>query len=346
MPYQAGPGTIIVCARALLRNRVALQKRLAETQSNLKASNLHLDRYANVLYHNNSILESFPKSWTCACLLTIPRSGTWYTSYLFEYFYQSLAHISRDAWEPAFRLFPELTLAKLHAHSICPGFIEFYHGKLRPEWDTLEFKIPGINSGYLLLQQNQKLFSPLQNPQARIIHLYRNPLDQAISICRHLKHHLLANEVGDVDDLFGFIRNVNLESYIKIHFTFEKMREAFPANILMIPYEEMIACPEATFSRMLNFYGISLKSEMAQAALKRAISLASIDNMKALENKSGESLGKDQACLTERHIRSGSVGQWKDRLTSSELGYINDRLAKFEIRLETFDIGRPRALAS
>lgn len=254
---------------------------------------------------------------------TMPRSGTWMCAMLFHAFngYLNSYEIISDRIR-LFNFYPDLKLNKFHNHLIFPGF-RGASGKwdLRPMWDKLDFYVEGYDVGSPMLA-GKPFFDPCQNPSARVIYVYRNPLDQCVSFYRHGKNHVncrLTYAVRNGREQFisnanEFAEWVGLESYLKQFLTFHYMRNRCP-NLLMVRYEDLVRTPREVFKGMLSFLGISTGEEEKAEALNRAVEYVNAENLKKLEQKLGRALGNDQRTNGESHMRGGLVGSWREHLS-------------------------------
>ncbi len=121
-----------------------------------------------------------------AVLCTLPRSGTWYTFYFLEFFNSFLSQTGLAIkTQHHYEEYPALGFRKFHSHTIFPGFVEDYDGPLRAAWDDLKFHHPGANFAYDEIASRADEFYPARNPDARVVYLYRNPLDQSVSLFHH-----------------------------------------------------------------------------------------------------------------------------------------------------------------
>jgi hypothetical protein len=86
-------------------------------------------------------------------------------------------------------------------------------------------------------------------------------------------------------------------------------------NVLTVRYEDLLDAPYVTFAKIVRHIG----DEWDQERFETALSLTAFDNLQAEEQSKGfvEAQG-------ERFFRKGRRGQWKDVLTSKQVGVIED----------------------
>jgi hypothetical protein len=261
-------------------------------------------------------------------MATMPRSGTWYSFYFFEFL--DLFMAGRDSLNTRLDLhvYHALKLGKLHTHCICPGFLRACQGGR-------------------FIEGNQKVFSPLQNPDIRIVYLYRNPLDQIVSYYRHIQKHRqettrsIATESGDevvFTDLSHFLRTAGVDGYIKQYWTYHYMKTKVPDRLFLLPYEELMASPPHAFVRVLKFLDLDLDPDRTalKAAFKKALNATKLGSLKNLEKALGSSLGRDQTDVEESHLRGGHIGKWKCQISQEDLRFIQARLNSFGLDLANF----------
>ena len=290
---------------------------------------------------------------------TMPRSGTWYNRY-FLFFYNRLLNgdngseiIAKVIKNP-----PNIETAIqdygrtigidifFASHFLCPGF-DAYHGKYREPWDALRFYVDGFDGGTKQLQEIG-IVSPFINPKVRVVYVYRNPLDQAVSFFHHSLHHKdgrhrcytdAKGQLVPILSVSQYIHETGIDAYIKQFFTYHIMREWFPNNILMLKYEDLVRDPGAHFKKILNYFGHKVKIFEHQKAFEEALRLSSKDSMKKIENSLGRSLGNDQKNRRDRHVRDSRIGKWKDYLSAEDCNKIEERLQQFGLTLTQFETG-------
>jgi len=283
---------------------------------------------------------------------TLPRSGTWYSFYFFEFLNAVITRGSKVKAQHGFEEYQALGFKKYHVHSIFPGFLDEYQGPFRKHWNLLEFHHPGVNYGYKLVEKERDVFFPSRNADARVVYFYRNPLDQAVSLFHHqsdskveetdqpvLKylHHGQTLSIGTPAE---FLRIKGIDSFIKQYFTFHVMLDAYRANLLMVPYEEMVTDPEKTFISILAFVGFRVDDGPMRQAVKTALELVSMEKMKDLESKLGRSLAGDQL-ENHSHMRGGQIGKWTDHLSHEDVNFTAGRLRAFDLSLDDFILTPP-----
>jgi len=290
-----------------------------------------------------------------ALLATMPKSGTWYNHYFFYFYHSLLSGKSASEIEMPIpdsytkkvncRMRETLGLSHLHVcHTTCPEY-EGQLGELEEKWRALKFYVSGYEYGSTLIDDESYLFSPRYNENVRILYYFRNPLDQALSYFRHTRKHKDLRHWSYIDennqqcfiyDMRTFLFSVGLDAYIKQYLTFKLVQKAYPDNVLMLPYEHLIAQPERIFEQVLNHFGHNIDLQGDRALFQQALQMSSRDNLSKLENKMGKAMAGDQADPNERHIRDGSAGKWREYISAEDICLVEERLNTFGLSLAEF----------
>ena len=290
---------------------------------------------------------------------TLTRSGTWYCRCFFFALHKLLKGDVFDSTELVREFYAEnrefgkeikntLGLDKLIiAHATCPGFKEHYNGDLRTAWEKLEFYGEGHvhDNGDLIMQKGRrkKVFDPCYNRNSKIVYIYRNPLDSAMSFMKSLENYKnpqvmykkdAAGNKLPFESEKDYVYSAGLDAFIKQFFTFKAMREMFPGNILMIRYEDLLREPEKIFTVMLRHFGFASRSDRERDLVRQALELSSQSNLKAAEHNLGTSLANDRARPGDTQIRGGAVGKWKAVFNQTDLERVEKRMNDFNLSLK------------
>jgi hypothetical protein len=283
---------------------------------------------------------------TFCIIATMPRSGTWMTKFFF-YCYNNL-YKSRSIVDdkiPDFNYYDKINMAVHHSHTVFPSFTHIYKSGHRNDWDHLDFYVNGYNYGYSFLEANKKYFSPQHNPDLRVVYIYRNPLDQAVSFFQHAQNHkdekhryIVQNgQKKYFQDVNDFIITVGITSYLKQFLSFYLVREQYSDQLLFVPYEELKRDLKATYKNILHFMGHEI-TPLNNNYIMDALKFIDMKNLKSLEVKLGHSIGDDQLLFGESHMRGGQIGKWKEHLNNSSLRFVQQKLEKFNLSLDFFII--------
>jgi hypothetical protein len=312
---------------------------LARMTDENAALSQQLDRHTLSIALWGSETVRIPRGYTIGFLSTMPRSGTWYAFHFFENFYRQLTRHELGYERHHFEVYPELALAKAHVHANCPGFIEHCRGPERDAWNALSGELPGYDYAAEFVAANRQHFSPTTNRRVRIIYLYRNPLDQIVSVYHHFRRHRdYQGMIARIPDERALLRETGLDSYIKQFLTFRHMATAFPDNVMLVSYEELMRAPAGAFSRMLEFWNLRVDSAERRSALAKSLENSSVAKLRELETKLGHSLADDRVDRTESHIQSGEIGRWRQVFDNTDLAYAGARLQQFGMSLGDFTL--------
>lgn len=304
----------------------------------------------------------------------MPKSGTWYCHCFFHSYhaclsfrrYSLLAALCNERLRRRW-LQPDLVAAlragkirdKSHpqllgldtlyiCHSICPGYRSL-DDPWRSAWTSLNFYMEGYNYGETLAKEDFSFtLNPVHTNTAKIIYLFRNPLDQLVSYWRHAQWHVDPKHLTKpgidgnripIKGFWDFVFNGSaLDSFIKQYHTFRVVHARYPANVLMVSYEDLVAQPDQCFARMLRFMGHNIQQPKQRYSFQQALRMTTREAMIEAESALGRALANDQRIASERHVRDGKVGKWQEWFSDADVALVNERLARFGLSLEDFVI--------
>ena len=282
-------------------------------------------------------------------IATIPKSGTWYCHYFFHFYQQYLRGADHSGLEVTIQPHraPDLGLDIMFiSHTVCPGFYA-YQGEWRSAWDRLTFRDPAYNWAMDLINDRPHWYDPGMNENARIVLIYRNPLDQAVSYFQYAQNHREgrkrhyrdeAGELRPLESAGDYLRHVGLESYVKQFLSFRIMRDYFPDRILMLSYESLLREARDGFFKILKHFGHNPGLPQHHPRFSAALEASGMGAMKQLEDRLGRSLANDRLDPAERHVRDGAVGKWRRHLNPADIQAAIGFLKRFKISLEEFEL--------
>jgi hypothetical protein len=172
----------------------------------------------------------------------------------------------------------------------------------------------------------------------KVVLLVRDPADVAVSQYHQWKFRMRPGkkslneypEHGDEVPIQDFViaRKAGLDKAIA--FLNEWARE-LPRleQLLIVRYEDMRADPRATLARILAFIG----TPGDPAAIEDAVTYASFENMRRLEERSsfwlagGRMKARDKSNPESFKTRRGKVGGWRDYFDAAAVAQIEQRIA-------------------
>ena len=143
----------------------------------------------------------------------------------------------------------------------------------------------------------------LNNRDVRFVFIFRNPLDQFVSMYNHLKNHKSGiirgyfNKYGTFNyfsDLADMIINGALDSYLKLYASYAWSLPFYTGQIKMVSYESFIRDPLAGMKSILDFVDTMPDYELIANELQQALACSQPEALKRVENKLGTTLADDQ----------------------------------------------------
>lgn len=135
------------------------------------------------------------------------------------------------------------------------------------------------------------------------------PIEKAVQmICSH--SHTLAK--------VGRKLNIQVSQYLGTwSYHLQSWENVHRNNILVIKYEDMIANPQETFSKLVNYVGLNY----SQDQISKAIEEVSFSKIQQQEN---EKPFREAPKKTKQFFRSGKVGGWRNEITNEQAKLIID----------------------
>ena len=162
---------------------------------------------------------------------------------------------------------------------------------------------------------------------SRVVHLYRNPLDFAVSIFFHFYQGYGREISGPVEVL-----DRELDSYIERYLSYREVAKAGNTNLLRISYEDLVTYPEACLGMVLRWLG----TEPDPSIIKMATQHSRVETVRQFEEAGMPIDARTQ--FTGRFARNGSIGQWKQYFGSADVERTRQRLSTHGIKLEEFTL--------
>jgi hypothetical protein len=170
---------------------------------------------------------------------------------------------------------------------------------------------------------------------SRVIFLYRNPFDQAVSFYEQLfvKSHKAREEHAAY---FGYCKNPSemlraiTPTYLKFYLSHKETYFQHPDKVLFIPYERLKTSTKESLYRFLRFIGHT----PYEAALNEAVNCSTINKIKDLEKKEGQTLGWDLSNPAESHMSEGKIGRYNECFETDDILWLQQTYAQYGINLE------------
>lgn len=283
-------------------------------------------------------------------IATIPRSGTWALQYLMGTFDSLIKNTARaNPFDIAFSHLPEIGLDLLSiGHHYCPGLARIGGQRYR-QWQALAREpLPGWDWASSFLARYAEYLDPDSRASVRIVIVYRNPLDQAVSFCRQMLQPFNSHYAGairaddgvrvDVGNVSEFLRRVGAANYVRYFISYWWGRELWNERLKFVRYEDLIYQREETLESLITFLRGPLNAA-EQDAFRRALELTSARALRELESQRNRSIGDpgERAHGTNhRHIMDGRAGTWREVLRPEDAEFCRTILAEWNIPLEAF----------
>lgn len=168
--------------------------------------------------------------------------------------------------------------------------------------------------------------------KARIVFLYRNPLDYAVSLYFQRQANL-PDKMMPYPTPSSYLDRA-LDYYIEHVMGVRPLIQSH--HILPVSYERLRRAPQASFGTAIEWLGLPLDI----GALDRAISFADFSVMKQQEKEDKENGDGYFASGTSAafHMRKGQVGDWKNHFDDADISRIEARLRDHGLTLRQFEL--------
>lgn len=268
-------------------------------------------------------------------LATIPKSGTNMLHYFFYYYDNGICNNDLDHDEaiknkpaPYLDLIDSKLGKFLIGHGYCCGFKK-QDGKITNSWENLS-----INKGFIPLEESihtlKKFLDPYHNKFLKIGFVYRNPFDQLVSMYKYI------DMLYKIKELY----NIELDSYIKVYYTFKVMKSMFPDKIKFFKYEDIMRNRREALLNMIDFFQPE-DNYFNNESFEKALHLTSKNEIQKMEKRSGFLLSGKRVVGTEHrasHITDGKIGKWKscEYISDDVISYLHQRFHEFDINTSDF----------
>jgi len=286
---------------------------------------------------------AYPKVSRVGLISTMPKSGTLYMMNVLWCYSQFLEGKTIDLMpreQYPFLLNGISARVYRGGHWEAPGYRDIMStiDPLYSSWSNLRYYADPLDTG---------IFSPLaphdtnpyENTEARIIHVYRKPLDQFWSWYNYVetyfpenyKQFIRSGESFKIETLEDSIFEASsLKSYIKRWHTFKVMADHFPQNFFLIKYDELMSYPKQKFKEMLTFLGSPIVTQLQEDALAAALGATNLTKLKKDKEKYGD-IGR------AFHITDGRSNTGEQHISSQNIERIEAEFKRFGYSLADFD---------
>lgn len=252
-------------------------------------------------------------------IATMIRSGTLWCQWFFNIY---ATQQYKEWWNPVWQKYMNLDFFVI-------GHAEYPYAEKNSMRDTLKYCVNGYRNINSHRDSNYCTITDYISQESQMVYIYRNPLDQMISMHNHCKNHKNNDSFayGQLS-LYDFVFDYALESYIKQFLSWYAVRDQ--ENILLIQYAQLKRNTAESFKKIIQHLNILFDEEKFIYALAHSQTAV----LKIVETVKG--LAYDRRHDGDTHIHSSEVGQWKDHFDSAILYRIEKRLNKYDLSLDFF----------
>ncbi len=187
--------------------------------------------------------------------------------------------------------------------------------------------IDGI--GLKEITRSHSLFQRIYWKKSPVLHLYRNPLDYAVSLYyyKHKKRLELANRCRNPNEVL----KLKFGNYVAMYKSYQNAAREGKYKVLRISYENLIMKPEFYLTAVLQWLGHEPELQIIEDSLLAS----SIQNVRRAE-KIGEVMNPEASNLVGSFINSGQIGQWKKHFNVDDYKRWKKAFRGHEIELDSF----------
>ena len=172
---------------------------------------------------------------------------------------------------------------------------------------------------------------------SRVLHIYRNPLDFAVSyyIFRYEYHPDLAGTVsGPVE-----VMDMHLDEFAAMYLSYRQASTDTNARVLSLCYEDIVRYPEVCFGTVLRWLGIEPQPSLVSTAVEYSSThTTALIGAGEIWQRNGTPPADPAkiAAFTDKFVKEGSVGQWREYFDESDVRRVREKLNKAGINLQEF----------
>ena len=165
--------------------------------------------------------------------------------------------------------------------------------------------------GLTEITRSHSLFQDIFWKRSPVLHLYRNPLDYAVSLYnyKHKKRPDLLNRCKSSNEVL----ELQFNNYVAMYKSYQNAARNGKYTMLRISYENLIMKPEFYLTAVLQWLG----HEPEASIVEGSVMSSTIENIKRAERVGGQ-VNPEAHNLKGSFISSGQIGQWKNHFSSSD----------------------------
>jgi len=258
---------------------------------------------------------------------TIARSGTHFTKFLIANYLK--AYISEG----------DVPVSPEEMNSMFPNnwhlsYLNVYQmpfGNVFP--DNVEKPTPLLQHiGIDDFTRSHALYQKYYWDQSPVLHLYRNPLDYAVSMYHYMHKNRPDGRTPEVDEPYEVL-DLRFENYVRMFHSYRDAARQGNRKVLRISYEDIKRYPQPCLRIILRWLGV----EPREAHVELAAHNSSIGNIKKMEKKGGI-INPTAALQKGEFARDGSIGQWTNYFSNDQFDKVRARFKSSGISLNEFTL--------
>ena len=181
---------------------------------------------------------------------------------------------------------------------------------------------------------------PFQRPfwkGSRVLHLYRNPLDYAVSLYMY-KYEYYEHLSGTMDGPVQVL-DEHLDSFVEMYLSFREAAREGDASLLSMSYEDVVRYPRVALGTTLRWLGWEPVPSVVEKAVEfSSLHLTALVGAGEIWQRNGTP-AVDEGLIsefTDMLVRNGSIGKWRDYFGKSDVQRVEKRLNACGVNLYEF----------
>jgi hypothetical protein len=292
------------------------------TPNIIKSKLYGLKHIYNSFQYSKFLLENKIDPKQILILATITKCGTHFFRFVLANYLNLLENPNARPVEP------------LEIDNMLPNGWHTTYLKVRP------FKEPSFQLKQIGLFDMPRSHMTYQSPswkKSRVLHMYRNPLDFALFLYlfKYEYYEEIAGRYSSPAEVFiKFHRD-----YVDQYLSFRSIASQQSVTLLSFSWEDFIEAPQLCLSTVLRWLGFEPHLKILDKAVEFS-KLNETSYIGAGERWQRDGTNMNNANLlkhfTNDCLQKGSVGQWKNYFSKSEVNEIELLLNKYSISLNDF----------
>ncbi|UZP66881.1 sulfotransferase domain-containing protein [Desulfovibrio mangrovi] len=169
---------------------------------------------------------------------------------------------------------------------------------------------------------------------SKIVHLYRNPLDMAVSYYYFAFKNRIGSE-NKKESKIDLAVNHLMKFYIE-HYRFARDFSRKSDKVIRIAYESLFTNPFDVVLMLFQWLNFKIDTNKLRVAIENS----SINKARQEEKDTGRAVVMpESSTFTGSFVRSGAIGQWREHFNTVEAQMLIRLLEKHDISVDEFVMG-------